>query len=700
LLRAGHTLTAAIAATVTPAMACTREAATGQAIVAAASAGDVETATIACNDFVRGCEHIDALAVFDAEGRILAINTIHPDGRPVPPARVQRVMDRDFTDRPIISGCLGNSARLEVLEFQTGCDITPAFFDSSGLSVAHSVPITDSAGRQVGVASSRLRFERIAELARAHPLADGAGRTFFVTDRGDLFDERVNAGSAEPFLPRAVLGAIVAPIAVAGGMHTFVQVGSDYVGLQRVRQLVTMEGGGIQVMTTIPAAWVAAAAAHERRAAALPPAILGLLALALAILTLTQQRLRQTRVAAEAASRSKSEFLANMSHEIRTPMSAILGYAELVATEAEGAPERLAECVATIRRNGEHLLALINDILDISKVEAGKLSVESVPTRVDDLMREILALMNVKAESKGLTLAADFAPAVPARIATDPGRLRQILVNLIGNAIKFTEIGSVRVRVAAELGAPARVRFEVVDTGIGLSPSQCEHLFDAFTQADSSTTRRFGGTGLGLHLSRRLAGMLGGDLTVASHPGRGSTFTVSIAAEPLDGERIAAGPLANAPETPDASAREERRDAPLRDVRILLAEDGPDNVRLISHFLRRAGATVTAVGDGELAARALLDGEGLDGELRDPQPFDLLITDMQMPKMDGYDLTALLRGKGCELPILALTAHAMAGDRERCLTVGCTGYASKPIRRDELVQACREVLAGVAVAQG
>lgn len=394
-----------------------------------------------------------------------------------------------------------------------------------------------------------------------------------------------------------------------------------------------------------------------------------------------------------AASRAKSEFLANMSHEIRTPLTAILGYAELLAGDGAGDAEGpgRADHAETIRRNGEHLLVIINDILDLSKIEAGKMTVEEVRCEPARLVHDVVNLMDVKARSKGISLGVRFDGPIPAAILSDPVRLRQILVNLIGNAVKFTEVGGVTVAASVDPTSRA-LRVDVEDTGIGITEEQISKLFGAFQQAESSTARRFGGTGLGLLISQRLARMLGGGIMVASTPGKGSTFSVTVRTGSLDGVRM----LSPA----EAAARpiEERRGSgdvgagkPLEGLRVLLAEDGPDNQRLIAFHLRRAGASVEIVGNGVLAVRALSARGEFEGPAIEPAPFDLLVTDMQMPELDGYDTARTLRAKGSRVPIVALTAHAMSGEEDRCTAAGCDGFATKPIERERLIETCARV---------
>ncbi len=416
--------------------------------------------------------------------------------------------------------------------------------------------------------------------------------------------------------------------------------------------------------------------------------------------------LKTARAQAEAASRSKSEFLANMSHEIRTPMTAILGYADLLAElltcdNCQLSPEA-SLAVETIKRNGEHLLSIINDILDISKIEADKLTIESMVTDVPKLINEVLATMQVKSQAKGLTLDFELETAIPQTIITDPTRLRQILVNLIGNAIKFTEHGRVLLKLACDPAQPEMLQLTVQDSGIGMDEEHLARLFQAFEQADTSMTRRFGGTGLGLRISKRLAMMLGGDITVQSRLGEGSCFTVSISTGSCSSLKIPSlksdacseacqdpTHLTCAANKPGITSHQAPASKRLEGKRILLVEDGPDNQRLIMHHLRKAGAEVTLACNGKLAVEALTADGTVDGPLRDVLPFDLILMDMQMPVMDGREATELLRGKGATLPILALTAHAMQADLQMCLDAGCDARITKPIDREELIEACR-----------
>jgi signal transduction histidine kinase/AmiR/NasT family two-component response regulator/HPt (histidine-containing phosphotransfer) domain-containing protein len=388
-----------------------------------------------------------------------------------------------------------------------------------------------------------------------------------------------------------------------------------------------------------------------------------------------RKRAELAETAALAASRAKSEFLANMSHEIRTPMTAIVGYAELLANPETTFAER-DEYTTTVRRNGEHLLKVLNDVLDLSKIEAGKLALELLPCRLSELFGEIDALSRLRARDRGLAFRVELDSPVPERIETDPTRMRQILLNLIGNAVKFTEKGSVVVRASfcphPEDPRCGRLMIAVVDTGIGLSEGACRRLFQPFVQADGSSTRRYGGTGLGLAISRQLARLLGGDIVLTSRLGEGSTFTLELPVRSVASSWLTAMPKARTPALVGVPAR------PLEGVRLLLAEDQPDNERLLTKVLRRAGAFVDVARDGaEAVARTTAVAE--------TDPYDVVLMDMQMPVLDGYQATAALRAGRYQGPIVALTASAMKEDRERCVAVGCDDYVTKPADMTHLV---------------
>ena len=384
--------------------------------------------------------------------------------------------------------------------------------------------------------------------------------------------------------------------------------------------------------------------------------------------------LAEAKRAAEAASRAKSDFLANMSHEIRTPMTAILGFADLLMSPNISQREQ-REHLQTIRRNGQALLDLINDILDLSKIEAGRMLIEPIECSIWDVVEDVMSLMRVPAEEKGLYLHVDYAFPLPRTIHTDPVRLRQILTNLVSNAVKFTERGDVQmsVRCTTHRNAPPRMEFAVTDTGIGMRPQEVTRLFKPFVQLDTSAARRFSGTGLGLTISKRLAEKLGGNIEVETKLGAGSTFTLLI--DP--------GPLQAVPwlqETPERKVQPAVVEEDLRfSGLVLVAEDGRDVQNLIRFVLGNTGLEVDLAENGRVACRKAL------ASAAEGRPYDLILMDIQMPQVDGYQATRQLRRDGWQRPIVALTAHAMAGDREKCLQAGCDDYLVKPVDRAELL---------------
>ena len=349
-----------------------------------------------------------------------------------------------------------------------------------------------------------------------------------------------------------------------------------------------------------------------------------------------------------------------------------IGFADMMLQSNPDAPDH-AECIQAIRRNAHHLMELINEILDLSKIEAGQMTCEQIRCDLPYLLAEVALLMRSRAAESALTFKVSFEGSIPRYIYTDSLRLRQILMNLVGNAIKFTTNGAVDLIVRCERkGDSNKLRIDVRDTGIGMNNEQLGRIFEPFTQGEESTTRKFGGTGLGLTISRRLARLLGGDIAVTSQRGVGSTFTVSIEC----GELLDSNMVMNLTEAtlPVISSESGSKEITIHG-RILLAEDGRDNRRLLSTHLKSAGAEVVMAENGQAAV-----------DLVASETFDLVLMDMQMPVMDGYSAVSELRRRGTNMPIIALTAYAMAEDRAKCMASGCSDYLSKPVERQVLLE--------------
>ncbi len=621
------------------------------------------------SDTVLASDLVDVVAIFDADGVLLAFNDVNWEGEAFSEEDTQALLALSFDSRDIISGCVNSAVDHEVLEFQTACDFTPRLFGSSGLSIALTTPVNDASGNRVGAVSTRLRFERLTERLHLDVFEEGGNRIWLVSDYGEYFDEAVNRGELEPPIPSEELSGIVQSFDFTGRAAIGMERDSRVMRLFAVPGLETLDGGGVRVLLDASGGWIADMLATEQAQERMKrQGLLIFTALAvLVVVALARSRNAVVRAkkTAERASHSKSAFLASTSHEIRTPMAAILGYAELLGDESRSGDKSVRqEALAAIRANGTHLMTLIGDVLDLSKIEDGSVTLDPYDFSPEGLIQQTLLLIGSKADEQETTLKFTVDPGVPKYIHTDGLRIRQILINLLGNAIRFTPEGQVDVAVQCRGDI---LSIEVADNGEGMSEDALSRIFQAYGQAERSTFRRFGGTGLGLTISRQLCLLMGGDLTVRSQKGVGSSFTATMRIEP-----VSEVPKITAEVDPSTVHVAEKVPA---GSRILIVDDTATNLRIMNLLLSKDGAAVTCAANGAEALEACQDAD---------EPFALILMDAQMPVMDGSEAFLELRRRGVQTPIVVLTADALSEARKSYLAVGFDDYATKPISQEDL----------------
>ncbi len=684
--------------------------------IGALRACDRETTVRLANSLVADSTEIDLLALFNADGTLCGFNSHAANGVEYGAERVQQLYELSFANREVIQGCLDGARGSEQLEYQHQCDFARALLNNRERAVAYSSHVRDPAtGAILGVASVRVWFDRFANLLPPQT----AARVALVTDDGKLLGEAATTAplSAKPSpleIPAEVIAEMIAALRAKGALDATFVWRQMLVELADASVTEAVDGGGAYVLAYSDLAWITSDARQARTMQAFA-ALAGALLLVAGFATVFAVRVHRlsaevdaNRVAAESSSTAKSDFLAHMSHEIRTPMTAILGYLELLSRDesqrvnspsnppSAPAAKRAtrAQMIEIASRNARFLLGIIDDLLDLSRIESKKFVPHYEWVRPTEIAQECVATLAHSAHLKGIGLRVDDSVTEPPEVCTDGARLKQVLMNLVNNAVKFTTYGQVII-TARTIGVND-LEIRVQDTGCGIDKADRDLLFKPFSQVDSRANRTHTGTGLGLAICKRYVEALGGTIVLDSMVGRGTTAIVRLPSRPLllSAVRERKGntpestprpsnnqPAAAAATKPPSESSEQAASDTLASVRVLVVEDYDANQDLMRYFLESAGAVVTVAEDGVAA---------IDRIAQTDPPFDVVLMDMQMPVLDGYGATAKLRESGYTGVIIAMTAHAMVGEREKCLEAGCTDYLSKPMTLAQLVNKVKE----------